>query len=54
MKPQNWNDMLSVVILIGVPVLWVLGDLSETVLGATIATFLLVTQYYFRRKPPEE
>ena len=57
--PRTWNDVLSVLILIIIPVVWGmagsghidfarLGDLN----GALIATWTLVVQYYFRRSPP--
>jgi len=50
-KPERWNDWLALIILLGVPALWVFGQMSETVSGATIAGWMLVVQYYFRRAP---
>ena len=50
--PNKWNDWLALLMLVGGPVLWVWGSLDDTVLGATIVAFTLVTQFYFRRSPP--
>ncbi len=50
-KPKTWNDWLSLVILLGTPVLWVFGNVGDTVMGATIAGWTLVVQFYFRRAP---
>lgn len=49
--PRVWNDYLAVLILLGVPLLWVFAALNEIVLGATISGWTLVIQYYFRRAP---
>ena len=48
--PQNFNDFLAVfAFLILIPSLWVWGDLSETVEGATIVTWVLIGNFYYRR-----
>ena len=52
--PRNWNDVLSLGLLAGVPALWVLASLPEQVLGATIVVWTLVAQFYFRRQPPTD
>ena len=52
--PRTWNDWLALLIIVGVPAMWVLAELNETVLGATIAGWMLVTQFYFRKAPKEE
>ncbi len=49
--PRLWNDWLALLILIGIPALWVWGGLNEIVTGATISAFTLVVQFYFRRAP---
>lgn len=58
MKPQNWNDILALLLLFLIPTLWVLYgrgmvDLNESVSGALIVTWTMVIQYYFRRQPPK-
>jgi hypothetical protein len=47
--PANWNDVLSIFLLVGIPALWVAFTLPETVVGATITVWTLVAQFYFRR-----
>jgi hypothetical protein len=50
------NDLLALLVTVLVfPVLWVLDgcgviSLPGEVLGATIAAFTLIVQYYFRKK----
>ncbi len=51
-SPANWNDMLAPFVLIGLPFLWVAFSLPDIVLGATIAGWTLVIQYYWRKAPP--
>ena len=51
--PRTWNDWLALLLLVGIGAMWVLAELNETVLGATIMIATLVTQFYFRRSPPE-
>lgn len=48
--PKRWNDWLAVLLLVGVPLLWLYGNLSDMVVGATISGWTLVVQYYFRKK----
>ena len=52
--PRIWNDWLALLILIGVPVLWVTGVLNEVLIGVTSAGWTLVVQFYFRRAPAEK
>jgi len=52
--PQNWNDTLSFIFVIGMPALWLTARLPETVLGATISVWTLVAQFYFRQRPPKD
>ncbi len=54
---KNTNDLLAVWLITLIIGLWVLqgrGIISAMpeVSGATIATFTLVVQYYFRKSPP--
>jgi hypothetical protein len=50
--PANWNDILAPFMLLGLPLLWVFASLPEIVLGATIAGWTLVVQYFWRKAPP--
>lgn len=56
MKPKNWNDVLALIILGAIISMWIVDVFyplrNEIVLGTLPATFILVTQYYFRRAPP--
>lgn len=52
--PERWNDWLALLVLVGVPAMWVLGSLNDTVLGATIAGWMLVVQFYFRKAPDDQ
>jgi hypothetical protein len=54
--PQNWNDCLSLVVIVGVPVLWAWQGLKgwtmpEDINGAMSIAWALVIQFYFRRAP---
>jgi hypothetical protein len=49
--PANWNDVLSIILLVGIPVLWVAFTLPPSVEGATIVVWTLVAQFYFRKTP---
>ncbi len=54
---RTFNDRIGLILLVGLPVLWVLDGrgvvaLQREVVGATLVTWALVTQYYFRRQPP--
>ena len=53
---KTWNDRLSLLLLLGIPLLWLSHrwmPVAAEVSGATIAVWTLVAQYYFRRSPPE-
>lgn len=56
--PKNVNDWLALfILLVVIPGLWLavgLGtvQLPGEVVGATIAAWTLVLQYYFRKSPP--
>ncbi len=54
---KNFNDLLALILVVLIVGLWVLQgkgviNAMPEVSGATIATFTLVVQYYFRRAPP--
>ena len=50
--PQNWNDTLSLFLVVGIPILWLVAKaLPESAMGASIVVWTLVAQYYFRRAP---
>lgn len=55
--PRTWNDWLALLVMLAIPGLWIgqglgLLALPGEVLGATIAGWTLVLQYYFRKAPP--
>jgi hypothetical protein len=49
--PRNWNDVLSIAVIIGLPIYWWAAMPNEMITGATVAGFTLTLQYYFRRAP---
>lgn len=49
--PRTWNDILAILLILGLPLYWWLAVPNEMITGATIAVFTLVAQYYFRRAP---
>lgn len=56
---KNWNDVLAVPMVIGIPVLltlvYALGiPLPEMVVGGLIAGWSMSVTYYFRKAPPPE
>ena len=54
---KTWNDRLSLLLLAGIPALWVLDhcvNLKGEAIGATIAVWTLVANFYFRKAPPKE
>ena len=57
--PQNWNDTVSLLLIILIPAIWVLNGrdkitVSPEVSGALIATWTMVVQFYFRKAPTEK
>ncbi len=53
--PQNFNDFLCLFILGFIFALWLLDglkvvSLNPEILGASIAFFAIIGQYYFRKK----
>ena len=54
---KQFNNLLALVLVVLIVILWLLQGLKviqalPEVSGATIATFTLVVQYYFRKAPP--
>jgi len=55
---KTFRDRLALILIAGIPVLWLLAgttviNLPEAALGATIAMWTLCIQFYFRKKEPE-
>jgi hypothetical protein len=56
---RTWRDQLALLLLIVIPLLWV-GNcflpkpIPEVIIGATIAGWTLIVQFYFRKKPSSE
>jgi hypothetical protein len=53
--PQNFNDLLALVLIAGIVALWIMQGFSivtfpAEVTGALIVTWTLVVQYYFRKE----
>jgi len=57
---EKFNDLFALILVIGIMLIWalqashVIGPLPAEVNGALIATFTLIVQYYFRKRPPEK
>ena len=54
--PKTWNDFLSLLLIVGIPGLWMVQKwlpMPSEVVGATIVAWTLVVQYYFRQRPPD-
>ena len=57
LKRKTFNDTLALLLLAGLPVMWVADayfklKLPGEIIGATIAAFTLVIQHYFRKQGP--
>ena len=57
--PQNFNDSLCLFLMAMIFVIWILDGLkviafNQEVLGATIAFFTLIGQYYYRKAKEEK
>ena len=53
--PQNFNDLLSLVLTGATVLLWLMNGrglvkLDDKILGATIVTWTLLVQHYFRKR----
>ena len=52
---QNFNDRLGLLIVVGMPILWVSSHwwpVPPEVLGVTISGWTTVILFYFRKAPP--
>ena len=55
---KKFNDLLAILLgVVVIPAIWIVHGLGfltmpGEVIGATIAVFTLVAQYYFRKSPP--
>jgi len=47
--PQNWNDALSLVIVLGAGAALVFAPLDGEVKGGFLTIITLIAQFYFRR-----
>ena len=57
--PKDFNDFLCLFLITMIIALWILIGkktitLPETVIGATIVTWTLLVNYYFRKSPTEK
>ena len=59
--PANWNDVLAIILLIGLPVFWgwllkqgIPQEVMLLLLGALLGHFGQIVTYYFRKSPPAE
>lgn len=57
--PQNFNDFLALLLILGIVAVWVMQGcekvkLPAEVIGALIATWTMVVQYYFRKAKEEK
>ena len=50
--PKRINDWLALFIIVAMPVVWVMYKLPEAALGTTMAGWMLVIQFYFRKAGP--
>ena len=58
MKWTRFNEQLGLVAVVGIPILWALHGtnimvLPGEILGGTLAGWMLVLQYFFRKKETE-
>jgi len=51
---KTFRDGLALILLVGIPILWVLAgtvvSLPEAALGATIVVWTLIAQFYWRKR----
>ena len=53
---KSFNDRIALVLIALIPALWIVNhwlQLPAEVVGATIAGWTLILQFYFRKKPEE-
>lgn len=57
-KRKTFNDTLALLVVFGVPLLWIVdavwldGKVAKEAIGASILAWGSVIQYYFRKAPP--
>ncbi len=59
MKLQTFNDLLALILVVGILGIWTLAlvmypDLRPGIIGALAPILTLVVQFYFRRREPTE
>ncbi len=59
MKLQTFNDLLALILVVGILGIWTLAlvmypDLRPGIIGALGPILTLVVQFYFRRREPTE
>jgi hypothetical protein len=57
--PQNWNDTLSLILIIAIPTLWVLDGMGAIAIkpevsGALIVSWTTVISFYYRKASSEK
>lgn len=52
--PQNWNDVLSLILMVGIMMVWIFKPVDGEVNGALISVFTLVAQFYYRKAKTEK
>jgi hypothetical protein len=57
-KPQNFNDLLALLLVFVIPAMWLLQavkhlDMPSEVNGGLLVTWTLIIQYYFRKRKEE-
>lgn len=53
----NVNDIIAMIIIVGILTIWTIQGILKLnipgeINGTLISAFMLVVQYYFRKKPP--
>ena len=54
---KTFNDRLAIVLLLGIPGLWLVNrwlPIPGEATGAAIAVWTLVANFYFRKSPPKD
>lgn len=52
--PQNWNDTLSLLLIVIIPLMWWKANLPAEVNGALILAWGNIIQFYFRKSQTEK
>jgi hypothetical protein len=51
--PRRWNDILALLLLVGLPIYLAVVKPSDIVVGSFVTGWTLVVQFYFRRAPED-